>query len=233
MKRIISTTFLFALFLFSAQSAKAQQQECYVSLVDQGTSDASFVAFRNRLAGIIKRRDNVALLALLDRDIKSSFGGDDGKAEFIRYWELNTKRTRLWDELGRVVSNGGYMRTDGPVRSFSAPYSFEGFPGECAVELDAFTHQIIFGKDVALRREGSPQGELITRLSYNVVTVIGEKSVTRETGEHVEVEWFYVKTLGGLEGYVHAKYLRSPIDYRAIFEKRGGRWLLTAFVGGD
>jgi hypothetical protein len=229
---------LFLLFLFlpallAFPNEIAAQKECQVPLVDEVNEDPSFLAFRVRLQSIIKRRDKVALLAILDPKITVSFGGDVGKKDFEKYWDIDSKRTRLWDELGTVIANGGYMTADGDVSTFSAPYSFEGFPGSCPVELDLFVHQIIFGKDVALRREPSVKGELITRLSYNVVTLVGEKTVTRETGEHAVPEWYFVKSLGGLEGYVNAKYVRSPIDYRAIFQKRDNRWLMVAFVAGD
>jgi hypothetical protein len=39
--------------------------------------------------------------------------------------------------------------------------------------------------------------------------------------------------LGGKKGFVKAEFVRSPIDYRAIFEKKGRNWKLTAFVAGD
>lgn len=217
----------------SGQTEASEKKECYVPFVDQGSQDPSFVAFRTRLSSIVKRKDKAALLAILDPNITVSFGGDGGRNDFKRFWELDSKSTRLWEELDAVLRNGGYLRKNGSMSTFSAPFSFEGFGGNCHVELDAFEHKVIFGSNVALRREGSPQGELITRLSYNVVDVVGEKSVTRETGDHVEVEWFYVKTFGGLEGYVHARYVRSPVDYRALFEKRNNRWRMSAFVAGD
>ena len=45
--------------------------------------------------------------------------------------------------------------------------------------------------------------------------------------------WISVQTLKGRSGWVQAAAIRSPIDYRAIFEKRGGKWQMTAFVSGD
>jgi hypothetical protein len=209
------------------------QQECHVPFTDEGTTDDSFVAFRKRLKNIIARKDSEGLLSLLDPQITVSYGGDMGKRDFVKFWELRSKRTRLWEELGTVVENGGYMITGEPLKTFTAPYTFDGFPGACPTELDAFTHQTIFGRDVALRRQPSLSGEVITRLSYNVVTLVGDKTVTVETGEHSVPEWYFVKTLGGLEGYVNARYVRSPFDYRALFQKKKGRWLIVAFVAGD
>jgi hypothetical protein len=232
MKRLLVIG-LFIGFLYATPPSVSAQQECYVPFVDQASDDPSFVRFRNRLSDIIKRRDRTALMTMLDPAIKVSFGESNGKAAFSRFWELNSRRTRVWEELGLVVNNGGYMSADGGVKTFAAPYSFEGFGIDCQTDLDQFVHKVIFGKDVALRREGSLDGELITRLSYNIVETVGERTVTRETGDHVVAEWYFVKTLGGQEGYVHARYVRSPIEYRAIFQKRNNRWLMTAFVAGD
>ena len=38
---------------------------------------------------------------------------------------------------------------------------------------------------------------------------------------------------GGKTGYVTSRLARSPIDYRAMFNKIGGRWQMTFFAAGD
>lgn len=42
------------------------------------------------------------------------------------------------------------------------------------------------------------------------------------------VEW-----ATGQSGRVETRYLRSPIDYRAIFSKVGGRWQIMMVLAGD
>jgi hypothetical protein len=37
----------------------------------------------------------------------------------------------------------------------------------------------------------------------------------------------------GRTGFVAAGYVRSPVDYRAIFRRRGGQWQLLTFIAGD
>ena len=34
-------------------------------------------------------------------------------------------------------------------------------------------------------------------------------------------------------GYIKSEFVRSPIDYRAMFEFSNGRWLMTFFAAGD
>jgi len=42
-----------------------------------------------------------------------------------------------------------------------------------------------------------------------------------------------VKTSGGVEGWVAAADVYSPIGYRAGFSNRTGEWKLEALVAGD
>jgi hypothetical protein len=37
----------------------------------------------------------------------------------------------------------------------------------------------------------------------------------------------------GRQGYVHSRYLRSPIDYRASFTLIDGQWRMTSSIAGD
>jgi hypothetical protein len=52
-------------------------------------------------------------------------------------------------------------------------------------------------------------------------------------GEGNQQKWIAVSLANGLKGYIGEEYIRSPIGYRAIFEKKDGRWMLTALVAGD
>lgn len=221
----LGTAILAAILLVSSVSA----QERFVRFADEAGKDPSFKTFRTQLIAAVKRRDVKYVLGVLDPNIKVSFGGDEGVSDFKKYWDIDSRDSKLWEELGTVLANGGFMSSYRGVARFSAPYSFDGFPED----LDPFSYNLIFGNAVALRESPSLDGRVITRLNYNVVTTVGEKTVTVEMGEHVVPTWYFVKTLGGLSGYVSAKFVRSPLGYRASFEKKGGKWRLTGFVVGD
>jgi hypothetical protein len=45
--------------------------------------------------------------------------------------------------------------------------------------------------------------------------------------------WEHVTTPDGRSGFVSARYLRSPIDHRAMFAYQDGRWWLMAYLAGD
>lgn len=204
-------------------------QERYVRPVDEASQDASFLAFRTKLIDAAERKDAAYILSILDPKINLSFGGHAGIADFKRMWKINSRNSEFWDEFLPVIKNGGTWWKDKSVgKIFYAPYSFDSFPQD----LDSFMHEVIFGSNVNLREGPSADSRVTAQLSYNVVTV--ETDPDSEAGKIRENRgWSKVKTLGGLEGWVKNELVRSPIDYRAGFEKKRGVWKMVAFIAGD
>jgi hypothetical protein len=213
------------LLLLGVSINVSAQKERFVRPVDEGTKDKSFSAFRAKLIEAVKKRDKKYLLGVLDPNIKASFGGDDGIEDFKKMWKIDSSKSKLWDELRVVLSNGGAFYDK---KTFAAPYSFKSFPDD----LDAFEHQVIFGNNVNLRAKPNSSAKLISQLSYNIVKVDYENSVSDGKSE-LTYSWLKVETLGGKKGFVSAEHIRSPIDYRAIFVKEKGKWKMSTFVAGD
>lgn len=217
------------LVLLAALAGVGLGQERYVKPVDEAAQDASFLAFRTKLIAAAERKDAAFILSILDPKINLSFGGDEGIADFKRIWKINSKNSKFWGEFLLVMKNGGTWWKDKAVaKAFYAPYTFDSFPED----IDSFTHEAIFGSNVNLREGPSADSRVIAQLSYNIVTV--ETDPDTEAGKIRETRgWSKVKTLGGLEGWVKTELVRSPIDYRAAFEKKRGVWKLVAFIAGD
>lgn len=224
--RFVQISYL--LIFISIFCSQISAQERQVFPVDEGKTDASFNIFRENLIKAVKNRDKKFLLSSLDTNIKASFGGDDGIADFKKLWKIDNSNSKLWDELLIVLSGGGKFIREGKNNLFCAPYSFTNFPED----LDAFEYQIIFGENVKLRARPDSAAEVTAQLSYNVVKVDYENSVG-DRREQPTYSWMKIETLGGKKGFVSAKYVRSPIDYRACFEKKKGKWKMTVFVAGD
>ena len=224
-------TLLFAaILIFVFSTVGAAQPEYYVTPVDEGKKDASFNAFREKFIVAVKRRDVKFLLDTLDRNVKGSFGGDEGIEDFKKLWKLDQPNSELWNELLTVLTNGGNFIKDTETRNkqFCAPYSFTVFPPD----LDAFEYQMIFGSNVNLRARPDAKASAIAKLSYNVVKVDYENSVKKPKSEDA-YSWLKIETLGGKKGFVSAEFVRSPIDYRGCFEKINGKWKMTFFLAGD
>ena len=217
----------FIVFALMAFAATAFAQERFVKPLDEGGQDASFSAFRKKLIAAVDRKDMAHILTIVDRNIKNSFGGNDGVAEFKKQWKNSDE---FWKEFGAVIKNGGQFTGDGTGKknSFSAPYLFTAWPEN----VDAFEYNAVFGNDVNLRETPELKGKIVTKLSYNIVKVNYDES-KRISPNDDELAWIRVESLGGLKGWISSPYVRSSIDYRAGFEKIRGVWKMTFFLAGD
>lgn len=185
--------------------------------VDEAANDAGFHAFRCRLLDAVARRDAAYVLSIVSADIRNSFGGGGGIEEFTARWRPGAGDSRFWDEFGTVLRLGGAF--DGGDR-FVAPYTFATWPDT----LDAFGHAAVIGNNVNVREKPMLAAPVIAQMSYRTVPLAGSLSPG---------EWRHVRISEAITGYMHARYLRSPVDYRAFFERRGGEWKLTMFIAGD
>ena len=222
--------FLLSILLFTG-AGNGLGQERFVKFVDEGPSDKSFLEFRTKYIAALQRKDGAFILSVTDPKVINGYGGDDGIENFQNSWKINNPQSDFWDEMLKVMTNGGSFSAGAPNKTFVAPYSFVFWPND----LEIFEHYMIFGNAVALREQPSLESTVITRLSYNVVTAEPEYKGPVKTGEEMRPHygWMYVRTLGGQTGFVSSKFLRSPIDFRASFEKINGSWRLTAFLVGD
>jgi hypothetical protein len=223
-------SFFVAVTLFSTVSFA---QERFVKPVDEGNTDPSFFSFRTKLIAAAKRRDAKYILSIVDPAIKSNFGGDEGIGGFKRTWKIYDKKSRFWDELLRVMRNGGvFDQSEGPANFFTAPYLFSQMPDE----LDHFEYHAIFGNNVNLREKPDQSSRVIAQLSYNIVKIDEPAAIKKKTGPGEwdwEYDWHKVTTLGGKRGWVKAEYVRSAVAARAGFEKKRGVWKMVFFVEGD
>lgn len=233
---------IFLLFVFAAlglsgwvarpalpqQPSQPPQKERFVRPYDEAAKDHSFKTFRNDLIRAVRARDRGRLIAVLDKNILNSFGGNGGIEEFKTMWRLESADSEVWDKLLAVLTKGGRFTGKGADRVFCAPYLYTDFPED----LDAFEHRAIYGSGVNLREKPNLYANVITQLSHNIVTVDFENSVSTTTDANRYV-WLKIETLGGRTGYVSADLVRSPIDYRACFAKEAGRWKMMVFVAGD
>jgi len=204
-------------------------QERYLKPIDEAPLDPSFVAFRSRVIAAAERRDAKFIFSIIDPRIRVTFGDVLGLREFKRYFKLERRSDPFWAEFLAVIKNGGlFSRENGKRKNlFYAPYAFEGFPED----LDSFSQGVVLGANVSLRETPSADGKIVARLSYNIVTADYENSI--KTGDLDKLVWVKVTTLGGLAGFVSADNFRSPMDYRAGFSKKFGKWKLVLFISGD
>lgn len=203
------------------QPSLAQSAKLYP--VDEAHRDPSFFIFRARLFQAIQQRDTGFLISILSPSVMNSFGGSGGIAEFKQFWKPERADSKFWKTITEALVLGGSF---GPDHTFMAPYTYSKFPDE----FDAFEHGVVVGENVRVRKQPTLDGAVIATLSFDIVRVAEWKPRQDEQKNQGRV---VVVLKDGSKGYISEDYIRSPIDYRAIFEKSDGKWQLAALVAGD
>lgn len=196
--------------------ASGQQPPRQLRPVDEGTIDASFAAFRSALIAALKDSDRQFIERIIDRNISVSFGPDDGEAEFRKQWNLRDRSGPFWKTMLDTVSLGGQFVTRD---QFCAPYVYTAFPPD----LDASSHVVVLRENVPLRRAAALDSAEIATLDYSIL-----RRVDAAPGS----AWTRVMA-GAQEGFVPSAMIRSPVEYRACFDRAATGWRLTAFISGD
>jgi hypothetical protein len=170
------------------------------------------------LRAACRARSAEQLKPLLADDIKESFGGDGSPGQFL---DALGKKAALWQELDTCFALGGtFMGRD----IFAAPYVYSDFPET----LEGPDWLVVLGANVPVHEAPRDTGVVAARLTHDIV-----RRSSPEMGVRVPAEWVRIRPPIGVSGYIRRNQVRSPIDYRAVLEKRDERWLLTALVAGD
>ena len=213
-----------ALIAVTAAAHAAAPPPMRLAPVDEAAKDPSFVRFRSELKDVIARRDAAKLFHYLASDIHLSFGGDYGGPEFHKMWKPFDKDTKVWSVLALIVDNGGKFVIPG---GFAAPYAYAAFPED----LDSFENVVVTNPAAVLREKPNANARVIRKLDYDILEIVNSSGkMQHEAGPN---DWDEVKTATGQRGFVPSADVRSPVEYRAIFEKRKGKWVIQTLIAGD
>jgi hypothetical protein len=185
--------------------------------VEQCTGDASFTRFRTALRQGVEKKDRDRLLALMAPDVMVDFGGSSGPAEFAKQWSFDAgEYGNVWDQLGTMLRMG------------CAPQDKARVIPSMTVQLDRFDSDELYDYVLVL-----PGARLLKELGVEArnpattpwaLVKVTSRSADWGTG---------VRLRDGREGHITDDHVYEPLGYRMTIEKRGGKWLITAFVAGD
>lgn len=215
---------LFAITTAVANATSPLPPKMRLIPVDEAAKDPSFVQFRNELKAVIARKDAAKLFHHLASDIRLSFGGSYGGPEFHKTWRPFDKDTQIWNVLSLIVDNGGKFIVPG---GFAAPYAYAAFPED----IDSFENVVVTNPQALLRERPNASARVIRELDFDILEVV--KSSGKMQHEAGPNDWDEVKHASGQRGFVLSSDVRSPVEYRAIFEKRKGKWVIQTLIAGD
>jgi len=194
--------------------------------VDEASGDHAWIAFRNRLLAALEKHDKKFLLSIVDHDIRNSFGGAHGLAEFNKQWDIDSKDSPLWHKLSAALFLGGaYVKRDNGPKEFCAPYVAAKWPDD----VDRRDHGAIVSRDAFLKASPSSSAATVEILSYDIVTVV-DWEVADLSADTIQ-RWVKIR-LGAREGYVPEEQIRSPLEHEACFVRSANGWRMTALTTG-
>lgn len=204
-----------------------------VNPADGAPKDTLFFIFRENLKTIVANKDIFALLPHIDDNIKAGFGAENGLQEFIRMWELDSPdkipQSKLWPTLEGVLALGGQFNDYGSGAYFLAPYLDPCWPPTA----EPYEYGAVVGAGVRLRSGTGLSTKILKTLSYDLVEYI-ETTPTEETIRGETHPWIKVRLVDGTEGFLYGKFYRSPLDFRAGFQKNTeGNWQMVMLLAGD
>lgn len=220
------TRLLFALSfaVLAATAAPASEPVDHLKPWDEAAQDPSFVSFRKSLEAIVEHKDLKGLHASLAKDVLNNFGGGKGVDAFNSAWKPHDEHSAVWPALAGVLKLGGYFDSK---TVFSAPYVYAAWPDD----LDNFNFVAVTSADAVIRKAADPKSAVVRKLDYDVLEVIQSESMPQhEAGPD---NWEEVKDRKGNRGFILVRDVRSPLDFRATFEKRNGKWVIASFVSGE
>lgn len=186
---------------------------------DECLSVDGYFELRQKFEDAVKRRDSKAFLAMVSPTLSWSFGGGNGKAEFVKEWKLDTgKASPIWAELDKIVRLGCY--SNGPSEVVMPHY----FGQDISMEDVGGGQALVLGTGVNLRAQPNTSSASLRKLDWEVVVT---------TGASPDEKWTKVKAADGKTGYIRNDYLREYLDYRIGFSRTGDTWVVHFFIAGD
>lgn len=182
---------------------------------------------RDALLDAAERRDVEALVPHLAGRVRY-FEEEMTRAELADTLRRDRDQTlKLLEEL-RVALRMGVAMDDGVIR---APYVAAA--ARIVSNLAPGNYAVVTGANVVLRAAPATTARAVGAATFDVVRVVSDADVKTPEGSEKCAWWSRVELRAGMEGWICADYLASPLDTRFAFGVEDGRWRLASVYIGD
>jgi hypothetical protein len=227
--RIRAAVLMLAGLLAPAGPAQAQVERL-LPPVEAAAADTGWQQFHKRLAGAVESRDLRFLLSIVDPKIRNSFDKPEGTRAFVEQWDLEPAKAKdspVWREL-RAMLRFAPAAVESPAgeRMLCLPYVAVRWPPT----IDPFLFGAVVVADAPVFDRPSALATIVRSLSHDIVGV--EDWELPDENPKITQRWVRV-ALKDRVGYVAEEHMRSPVEARACFARRGATWRMVSLtVGG-
>ena len=227
MTRVLTTVrHLLIAAVLAAVASGAVAQEVKLPPIDEGVHDPSWTSFKARLLEALAKRDQKFVLGIVDARIRNTLG-QNGRTEFRKLWQPQAADSPLWVELPKLLFLGGvFVKRDNGGSEFCAPYVRFKWPDNAPAGASG----AILVADALMKAKPSAAAETLQTLSHDLVKVLNWE-VADEDRENKQ-QWVGIQTKAGA-GFVPEEQIRSPLEHRACFARRGASWRMTGLEVGE
>ena len=190
--------------------------------IDEGANDVQFSEFRRNLVNSIDKKSYDWAIARIGNDIKYNYDEGNAKKELLKLWELMPQTKELFfSELRECLVLGGQFMKFDDVTYFVAPYVHSAWPDD----FDPSEHLAVTSVTASIYEKAD---DTLEPLEVARHTIVKQDLSSRAEG------WHLVEYADGKWGWIKDADVRSPIDYRAFFERDyRGSYVLKTFLAGD
>ncbi len=190
--------------------------------VDQSANDPQLVELIAVLVKACDEKDFKPFEAAISPDAIAGFDGSEGVAGFKAAYGIDDPNTTFYADFKAAVTLGGAYLDE---TTYGAPYVYAAWPED----IDSFEFTAAIGEKTQLYAKPSEDSRVLADVTHQLLQVIEEAP---DASGAAPDGWIHV-TANERHGYVKRSETRSPLDYRAVFQKTANRWWLGAFVAGD
>jgi hypothetical protein len=224
------TIFFAVLLVFGSGAALGAQAKsgppAILAPADEASRDPALSMMIAELLAACERKDPEPFRRALSPNAIASFGQEQpGIEAFIAVHSLEDPASPFWTEFPRALRLGGAFMD---AENFGAPYVYAIFPDD----FDPFEFVAAVGPRTVLRDAPDAASTIVKDVTHHILKIQPYADPGAMNG------WLKAAAVdtGGTVfavGYVRTEDIRSPISYRAVFQKTENRWWLGAFVAGD
>ena len=189
---------------------------------DEAARDPQLAALIETLVRAADAKDFAPFELAISPNAIASFDGEPGPTGFRIAYAIDDPNSPFWADFKAAVSLGGAFMGEG---EFAAPYVYANMPED----LDSFAHIVAVGPKTSLYAKPQDGAKIVADVTHQILELL---DTDPEAATVPPPGWIRVRAKGK-QGFVKTIETRSPLDYRAVFQKTANRWWLGAFVAGD